>query len=59
MADDDDSTAHPQTCVRCGAPALVRIVGRCADCIGRLGLDEGPDYAAFKAEVKAEFGVKG
>jgi hypothetical protein len=59
MSDDDDSTALPQTCVRCGAQALVRIVGRCADCIGTLGLDEGPDYAAFKSEVKSEFGVKG
>jgi hypothetical protein len=56
---DDDTTALPQTCVRCGQQALVRIVGRCADCIGQLGLAEGPDYAAFKTEVKAEFGVKG
>jgi hypothetical protein len=56
MADDD--TALPQTCVRCGTPALVRIVGRCAQCIGDLGLVEGPDYQAFKAEVKAEFGAR-
>jgi ribosomal protein L37E len=56
---DDTSTAHPQTCVRCGKQALVRIVGRCADCIGHLGLAQNEDYAAWRAEVKAEFGVQG
>jgi hypothetical protein len=59
MPDDDSTTALPQTCVRCGNPALVRIVGRCAGCIGELGLADGPDYQAFKGEVRAEFGVKG
>lgn len=59
MSDDDDTTALPQTCVRCGRQALLRIVGRCADCIGELGLAATQDYDAFRAEVKAEFGVKG
>jgi hypothetical protein len=58
VADDDTSTALPQTCVRCGQAALLRIVGRCGDCIGTLGLGGGEDYAAWRAEVKAEFGAK-
>ncbi|WP_345418314.1 hypothetical protein [Pseudonocardia xishanensis] len=58
MSDDDTSTALPQTCVRCGSQALLRIVGRCADCIGQLGLAGNDDYAAWRAEVKKEFGVQ-
>ena len=54
----DSTTALPQTCIRCGTPALVRIVGRCASCVGELGLDAGADYQEFRAEVKAEFGAK-
>jgi len=59
MPDEDTSTALPQTCVRCGEQALVRIVGRCADCIGELGLAQNDDYSAWRAEVKKEFGVQG
>jgi len=58
MSDDDTATALPQTCVRCGQVALIRIVGRCGDCIGVLGLEQGADYTLWRDEVKAEFGAK-
>lgn len=50
----DTTSALPQTCVRCGQLALLRIVGRCADCIGDMGLHHFAEHAAWREEVSEE-----
>ncbi|MCW0216425.1 MAG: hypothetical protein OJJ54_24005 [Pseudonocardia sp.] len=55
---EDTSTALPQTCVRCGRLALLRIVGHCGTCAGDMNLRHPDEYAAWRAEVKKEYGAK-
>lgn len=58
-ADTVDPTAPAllRPCARCGRTALLRLVGRCADCIADLTFHHPDDYATFRAEVKAEYGA--
>lgn len=49
--DGDDTTALPQTCVRCKQLALLRLAGMCADCIGDMGLNHPAEHAAWRAEI--------
>jgi hypothetical protein len=50
--------AEPHTCTRCSGSALLAIVGRCAACIGEMGLRSPEEYGAWKADVNAEYGRK-
>lgn len=50
----DDTTALPQSCLRCGALAMIRVVGRCAVCIGEMGLSYPPDHKAWRDELTRE-----
>lgn len=56
-AGKDDTTALPQTCVRCSGLAMLRIVGRCADCIADMGLRQPAEHARWLAEVKDVIGA--
>lgn len=51
-----DETALPQTCVRCGQLALLRLAGRCAECIGDMGLNHPAEHAAWRAELSEAVG---
>lgn len=52
----DDTTALPQTCARCGQLALLRLAGRCADCIADMGLHHPAEHAAWREEISAAIG---
>ena len=49
---DDVDPAAPavlRPCSRCARPALLRLVGRCADCIADRTFHHPEDYTAFVA----------
>ena len=46
-----DPIAEPLVCGRCGIRALLIVVGRCADCVARIGLEDGPEYEAWRGAV--------
>jgi len=48
----NDTTALPQTCVRCSQLALLRVAGRCADCVRDMGINHPAEHAAWRAELK-------
>jgi hypothetical protein len=54
----DDELAQPHICTRCAQPVLLALVGRCAECIGELGLRHPQEYQVFKADVNAAYGRK-
>lgn len=56
MADDQPAQLHE--CSRCARPALLRIVGRCADCIAELYFRHPEEYATFRRDVEAEYGAR-
>lgn len=59
VTDDHTVMAEPRQCRRCSKVSLLWVVGRCADCIAELGLqDDGAEYSAWKADVQAEYGRK-
>lgn len=49
----DDAIAQLQPCVRCSTDALLRIVGRCADCISDMGRNHPDERVIWKQEVTA------
>lgn len=49
----DTTPALPLTCVRCGGLAMLRVAGRCADCIADMGLRHPLEYARWMADVRA------
>ncbi|MGE3289348.1 MAG: hypothetical protein AB7J32_25070 [Pseudonocardia sp.] len=54
---DPAAPAVLRPCSRCGRTAMLRLVGRCADCIADLTFHHPEEYAEFRAEVKAEYGA--
>jgi hypothetical protein len=51
--------AEPRPCVRCSKVSLLWVVGRCADCVAEMGLqDDRTEYDTWKADVQAEYGRK-
>jgi hypothetical protein len=56
---DDSVIAEPRPCERCSRVSLLWVVGRCADCVAEMGLqDDNTEYDAWKAEVQSEYGRK-
>jgi hypothetical protein len=51
-----DVLAQPHTCTRCARPTLLAIAGRCAACIGEMGLRHPQEYQSWKADVNSAFG---
>ena len=59
VAVEDTVMAEPRPCVRCSKVSLLWVVGRCADCIAEMGLqDDRTEYDTWKADVQAEYGRK-
>jgi hypothetical protein len=59
VAVEDTVMAEPRACVRCSKLSLLWVVGRCADCVAEMGLqDDRTEYDTWKSEVKAEYGSK-
>jgi len=52
----DKVAAEHYTCTSCARRAHFAVVGRCADCIGEMGLRSPEEYQAWKADVNGEFG---
>lgn len=52
----DTTTALPQTCARCQQLALLRLAGRCAECIADMGLRHPAEHAAWREEISAAIG---
>lgn len=56
---DHTVMAEPRPCRRCSKVSLLWVVGRCADCVAQMGLqDDRAEYDAWKADVQAEYGRK-
>jgi hypothetical protein len=56
---DENVIAEPRPCKRCSQASLLWVVGRCADCVAEMGLqDDRAEYEAWKADVLAEYGRK-
>jgi hypothetical protein len=59
VAVEDNVMAEPRQCVRCSRVSLLWVVGRCADCVAEMGLQEDrAEYEAWKNDVQAEYGRK-
>ncbi|TWF77921.1 hypothetical protein FHX44_113837 [Pseudonocardia hierapolitana] len=59
VAVEDTVMAEPRPCTRCSRVSLLWVVGRCADCVAEMGLqDDRAEYEAWKADVQAEYGRK-
>jgi hypothetical protein len=56
---EENVMAEPRPCVRCSRVSLLWVVGRCADCVAQMGLqDDRAEYDAWKSDVQAEYGRK-
>jgi hypothetical protein len=59
VAVEDNVMAEPRPCVRCSRVSLLWVVGRCADCVAEMGLqDDRAEYDTWKSDVQAEYGRK-
>lgn len=43
--------AGVRPCARCSADAFLHIHGRCADCVGDMGLRHGEEHTTWRTEL--------